>query len=485
MITDAILIPDYNDKKNPGKLKSYVESQKDSRREATDSLQFKQFKNGNTLMCESIGSEGTRSLGKTFDILFADEVQDMTELAIAKTTKCLTRAQFGPQPGGVQVYFGTPRQKGTFFHRMWESSDQRRFYLGCSNCKKFFLLYTPESDRWEKEIWLYGNVVKCTHCGEEQDKVEALERGKWIPMPGRENAKFVGFHFNQLFIPEFTKEAIIKQKPENDPLSSDITYNNEVLGEFHSGQGMPITFEEIYNNCRDANRAMVKSIPAGEKTSYLGVDFGGKPNIDNSTKGKSFSCGLILTVDNQERFIVDYAEKIKDNSLDGKLSFVERMFRTYSIRSAMGDIGFAEDISGELKKIYGDKYKTVRSSGSVSGGVKYNKDELEVVIERDKAIEEMFTLLRKGAIRFPWASYENIIWLVKQCCSMESRIVERKGELHTTFLKGKLQNDGLMALIYAYLAYKFDKTKGFKMTTFAADRSNLPKPVLAYIPKFK
>lgn len=483
MIHESLPIPDYGDKGHSGKIKPYIEAQKDSSREATDALRYKQFKNGNTLWCESIGSEGTRILGRTFDVFFCDEVQDMTEAAIGKAIKCLTRAQFGPQPGGVQIYFGTPRQKGTFFHRMWEESDQRRYYLGCKNCGNFFLLYTPESNRWEDEIWLYENVVKCPSCGEEQDKVEAIERGKWIPSPGKENAKFVGFHFNQLFIPEFTKEKILKEKPNVSPINSEIIYNNEVLGEFHSGQGMPITFEEIYNNCRDANRAMVKSIPLGEKVSYLGVDWGGKPDLDGGKRGKSFSCGVILTVDHQERFIIDYAEKLKDNSLTGKIDFVEKMFRLFSIRSAVGDIGFAEDLSGDLKGIYGEKYKTARNSAMVSGGVKYNKEELEIVIDKDKAIEEMFSMLRKGQIRFPWASYENIIWLVRQCCSMESKVVERRGEPYTTYVKGKLQNDGLMALIYAYFAYKYDKTKGFKMSTHSAERSILPKPVLVYLPK--
>lgn len=483
MINDSLVVPDFEDKRNSGKLKPYIQAQKNSLRDATDTLFYKQFKNGNTLWCESIGNEGKRVLGRTFDICFFDEVQDMTEVAIGKTIKCLTRAQYGPQPGGVQVYFGTPRQKGTFFYRIWEQSDQRRYYLRCHSCKDYFLLYTPGSDKWEEEIWLYENVVKCPSCGEEQNKVDAVERGKWIPTPGREDMPFVGFHFNQLFIPEFTKEVIVKEKPENNPLNSEVTWNTEVLGEFYSGAGMPITFEEIYNACRDPNRAMVKFIPQGEKVSYLGVDWGGKPDIDGVKRGQSFSCGVILTVDHQERFEIQFATKLKQVDFESKKSFVESMFRLYDVRSAMGDIGFAEDLSGELKKIYGEKYRTVRSSSMVSGGVKYNKDELEVVIDKDRAISEMFDMLRKGKIRFPWASYEKIIWLVKHCCSMESKVVMRQGMPHQTYVKGKIQNDGLMALIYAFLAYKFDKTRGFKISPHMAEKSLLPKPTLAYIPK--
>lgn len=483
MISSSKAVPDYNDPRHPGKIKAYVKSQLDASRDSADTLQFKQFKRGNTLWCESIGNEGTRVLGRTFDICFFDEVQDMTELAISKTIKCMTRAQHGVQPGGVQVYFGTPRQKGTFFHRIWEQSDQRRYYLRCAECGNYFLLYTPGSDKWEEDIWLYENIVKCQSCGHEQDKIEAVERGKWIPTPGREGSPFVGFHFNQLFIPEFTKEVIIQQKPENNPLNSEITWNTEVLGEFHSGQGMPITFEEIYQHCRDPKRSMKKIILPGEKVSYLGIDWGGKPDIDGIKRGQSFSCGVVLTVENDELFLIDYAEKLKKLDLENKIEFVDRMFRIYGIRSAMGDIGFAEDLSNELKKIYGEKYKTVRNSGMVSGGVKYNRDELEVVVEKDKIITEVFDLMRRGRIRFPWASFERIAWLIRHCCSMESKIKERQGQPYQTYVKGKEQNDGLMALISAYLAYKFDKTRGFKLDPNRPKGFMLPRPTLAYVPR--
>lgn len=485
MINSSIPIPDFNDKRNPGTIKPYVKAQKDSIRESTDSLFYKQFKDGNTLWCDSLGSDCSRIIGRTFDVLFFDEVQDMTELSISKATKCLTRAQHGPQPGGVQVYFGTPRQKGTFFYRLWEQSDQRRYYLRCLDCNKYFLLYTPGSDKWEKEIWLYENIIKCPSCGYEQEKIEAIEKGKWIPTPGRENSHFVGFHFNQLFIPEFTKEIILKEKPEVNPTNSEITYNNEVLGEFHSGEGMPITFEEIFSNCRDPERAMSKQIIQGEKVTYLGIDWGGKPDIDGVKRGQSFSVGVVLSIEHDKKFNIEYAAKLKKLGLDDKKDFVDSMFKLYGIRSAMGDIGFAEDISNELKKEYGDKYKTVRNSSMVIGGVKYNRDELEIVVDKDKIIEEVFDLLRKGNIRFPWASIENIAWLVKHCCSMESRIVSRQGQPHQTFVKGKMQNDGLMAIIYAYLAYKFDKTCGFKMNTSIMKGSGILKPVLAYVPKLK
>jgi hypothetical protein len=151
----------------------------------------------------------------------------------------------------------------------------------------------------------------------------------------------------------------------------------------------------------------------------------------------------------------------------------------------MGDIGFAEDLSGELKRIYGDKFKTVRNATTVSGGVKYNKEELEIVVEKDRIINEVFNLLRHGQIRFPWASYERLAWFVRHCCSMESRTTIRNGMPYQMYVKGKEQNDGFMALIYAYMAYKFDKTCGFRVSPNAPNGGRLPKPILAFLPNLK
>jgi hypothetical protein len=66
---------------------------------------------------------------------------------------------------------------------------------------------------------------------------------------------------------------------------------------------------------------------------------------------------------------------------------------------------------------------------------------------------------------------------------MESKVVMRQGQPHQTYLKGKIQNDGFMALMYAYLAYKFDKTRGFKINVETPNNMIFPRPVLAYVPK--
>ena len=96
---------------------------------------MKQF-NAGTLWIDSLGSDGDRIRGMTADIIFFDEVQDMFGHAIGNATKILTAAKYGPVGQGVQVYFGTPKQKGSYFSTIWDMSDQRYYHLGCINCNE-------------------------------------------------------------------------------------------------------------------------------------------------------------------------------------------------------------------------------------------------------------------------------------------------------------------------------------------------------------
>ncbi len=74
----------------------------------------------------------------------------------------------------------------------------------------------------------------------------------------------------------------------------------------------------------------------------------------------------------------------------------------------------------------------------------------------------MFDLMKKGLIRFPYGDYEKIEWLISHCCSMEIKTTaNRVNEPVSRYVKGSTPNDGFMALMNAYLAYKFDKTNGF------------------------
>lgn len=240
-----------------------------------NSLSFKQFANGNHLFIDSTGLGGDRLRGRTADVIIFDEIQDMLNEAVGNSVSMLNQSKYGPPTQGVQIYVGTPKKKGSDFYKLWQASSQQYYYLGCEKCKKHFPLYTPESDKWE-ETWLHGMTVQCTHCKFQQDKIEAVERGKWIGSkdPNDPSCKLIGFHINQLFMPMVSKEDVINQKPGIHPTKTERQFKNEIMGEFYHGDSSPLELSELIEVCGEPERKFTKMFSPGEKEIVvMGIDY--------------------------------------------------------------------------------------------------------------------------------------------------------------------------------------------------------------------
>jgi len=482
--------------KGNGAPKTYIEKELDTSSPANNNLHFKKFLGDNQLEIESTGPDGNRLRGRTTDCILADEVQDIPQIALGAITKTLTKAQYGKSAQGIQVYFGTPKQKGTAYYNMWMKSTQQYYHLKCEECESYFPLYRPDVE-WES-IWLYGYIVKCTECGHEQDKRVAAESGKWISFRAdEEEAKYVGFHVNQLYMPDFTREMIDAQRPENNPINTERIYQNEVLGEFYDGEAATITKEEIHEKCSDKRKFARIITRIDNRKVYAGFDWGQRGNLDQLAgrqRGQSYSCAVILTAENKNLFHIQFATKMKSADPGHKVEVVEEMFRRYSINMAVGDIGDAHDLTHILQRKWPDTFLASRAAPNVNGHIKY-EDEIfpkEIVFERNYYISELIGLLKNGNIKFPYGSYEKVMWLVEHCASMDVKVnINRSGDPVKTYIKGPTPNDGFMALLNAYIAYKFDITQGFQIShpkglKFDNAKRNKGVPaLLGYMPKWK
>lgn len=445
---------------------------------AVDNLAMKQFNTG-TLWIESLGFDADRIRGMTCDIAFFDEVQDMVDLAIGNASKILTAAKYGPVGSGVQVFFGTPKERNSHFYKIWEMSDKRYYHLGCEKCKGTYPFYLPEDDRWQ-EIWVEKFTIECPLCQHRQHKTVAIESGKWVST-GPKDAKFVGFHINQLYIPYFSKENILDLMPKNNPAQTERLWNNEVVGEFYSGSGLPLTKQDIYDNCRDQDRKFSSSCSSKNKVTYMGVDWGGKSDNKGAIGGQSFSCVVVISVTHDGTILVEHAHKLRENSFDFKKETIKEIYRRFDITRGVSDWFFGQDVVNDLQVMLRERFLGAQGSGSLSKPMKYRKDEMIVSYNKDLLIEEIFTLFKKGKIRMPWASYEKIEWLIDHCTSMEMRHKTVGGQPMKTYVKGTIPNDGLMALMYAYMAYKFDLTEGFTIKPGITEKLTMPVPILAKI----
>jgi ssDNA-binding Zn-finger/Zn-ribbon topoisomerase 1 len=423
--------------------------------------------------------------------LIAHNCQDMSPTAIGVAQKTLVAAKYGPPGAGIQVYFGTPKAKGSYFEvGLWNQSDKRYYFLGCTNkdCAHYFMLSTPGTEEWKK-IWLFGQTIKCPKCGNEEDKRVLVENGKWMPTEERNKdgteKKFVGYHISQLYVPYLDKNYILNQHPENNKASSERIYYNEALGEFYSGNDMPITRDEIYEKCRDSERMFSRTINPNDRKTWMGVDWGGKVDGENGSTGQSYSCVVVISADSSGTLSVEFAYRMKSGDFQHKMEFIKSMYKNYGLNLAVADWGYGHDICTELQKIYGNKFLSAATFQNMNKNTTYEKDILQLKWNKDYYIEEMYDLMRKGKIRFPWKSFENVDWLVEHIASMEIVHSEKNGMPKKMYQKGTLPNDGFMALIYAYLAYKFDVSRGFTINANNPTQSALPIPRLAYVPKLR
>jgi len=419
--------------------------------------------------------------------LIAHNCQDISGTAISNATKMLTTAKYGKVGDGVQVYFGTPKKKGSDYFKMWNASSQQYYHLGCEKCKQFFPLYTPESDDWEK-IWLYGFIVKCTHCGHEQDKRPAAERGKWVATKSEEDCPIIGFHINQLYMPDFTKEKILSEKPGIHPVATERSYRNEVLGEFFQGDSSPISPEEIRELCGDVERKMRASIRMEEDLIVtMGIDYGLKSNLEemvdvnkSTVQGQSYSTAVILTARGPQLLSIEFCTKFKRNDEESKKTLIDQLMRQYSVKLAIGDIGFSQEFSEKLHIAYGDRYLVSRAQGTVNGHIKYLKEVFpkEIVFQKNFYYTELIEQLKGGRIRFPLGDYEKIAWLIQHCSNNDIKpSLSRNGDPTIQYIKSG-PNDGFAALLNAYIAYKFIVSNGLTLNNAFTVHGETPKPLI-------
>lgn len=457
--------------KKTGKAKSYMQALIDTSSQMNDSSQFKQFLGGSHLFIESAGLDGSRMRGKSLDALFFDEVQDIPGAAIGNSLKTLSKSKYGPIGEGIQLYFGTPKQKGSDFDLMWQTSSQQYYFLGCEKCEKHFPLYTPGSNDWES-VWIHTFVVRCTHCGHEQDKIKATERGKWVATKNLNECKMIGFHINQLYIPEFPKEKIIAEKPENHPINTERAFQNEVLGEFFSGDTGIMTTDKIRDNCGDPGRKFRASISSNEnKLVFMGLDIGAKNDLAQLTdkkgaaQGQSYSTAVIISVEGPHILNIEYATKLKKNDWAYKKGAIEELMKKYSVNLAVCDLGFAQDLNEILQTEMGNKFLSSMATNKLIEHIKFNDQIFPKVItfEKDFYYAELYEQMKKGHIRFPLGNYEQILWLIQHISNNEIRpSISRSGEVMPHYIKAGI-NDGFCALLNAYLAYKFHISNGFKI----------------------
>ena len=167
-----------------------------------------------------------------------------------------TRLQHSPYK--YEHYFSHPSAQGTGIDRYWERSNQRHWFVSCSNpgcCREQYLSW-PESIDEER-----GQFV-CKFCkGELSDNDR--RRGRWIAR--YKDREYSGYWIPLLICPWVSAREILSYKKDK----SEEYFANKVLGIPYTGGGNKLTRQHFFQNLTEENL-----YPETNERCVMGLDTG-------------------------------------------------------------------------------------------------------------------------------------------------------------------------------------------------------------------
>ena len=243
----------------------------DVKRSVDTSLYFEGSNSGDALYSVPIG------------LLVVDEVDRCVQDALDAAEHRLDGAE-----DPVAVYVSTPTVPSVGVSKLWDESDQKRWFVRCPRCEWRGPLDgdVPELERWDLVDWPGKPVIpeaadswsvaesvalRCPGCGvawAEAERLAAVDGGAWVAgIPG---AKISGYAINQFCSPTQTPADIVyryfRAKADINPERLR-QFTNQVLGIPFVGEAEGITREMVLD----------LAVPARAREDYghcLGADPG-------------------------------------------------------------------------------------------------------------------------------------------------------------------------------------------------------------------
>jgi len=248
---------------------------KDARsRDSGNTILHKTFSGGHLT---AAGSNSPASLAsRPIRILLCDEVDAYAPSAGAEGDPLkLAATRTAAFWNAKRIYISSPRLKGSPMFRLWERSDQRRYFVPCPECGEHQWLKWTQV-KWQKDeagkALPETAVYECEHCGagwNDVQRAQAVRRGEWrATAPFRGTA---GFHVNALAAPWESRrlQKLVEQwlEAQGNPELLKV-FCNTVLAEWWSEQGDTVDETGLLER-REKYSA---PIPAGAAVLTIGVD---------------------------------------------------------------------------------------------------------------------------------------------------------------------------------------------------------------------
>lgn len=343
----------------------------------------------------SAWAEGDSLRGIAGDMVFFDEVQDITQTAIESIEKSVSHSEIkheATELNGRCFYTGTPKQKGSYYDRvLWGQSDQKKWSVCCEQCGHVQFMTMKNimlsEEGTEKERRYFG----CLGCATELNR----ENGEWIATKPH-NKMYSGYLFTQLNMSWISANQIFRDYTTMDAM----TFANEVLGEFYSGNEQPLSYEDVFA-CTDRSLRLKKSslVP-----TVMGVDYG--------SGGKSKT---IITIGHtqlhrgKKKLVIDYIENCPIDNHEELIRHLMNLHERFLVEKIVGDIGYGSFESQKLFEIYGReamscRYVTYANDPKKREYKGHNNNTLQV--DRTFSMDRLIDAFKREEIVLPYPDKE-------------------------------------------------------------------------------
>jgi hypothetical protein len=408
---------------------------------------FKQFDSKCNLYLYSCWAEGDAIRGIAAQRVYLDEVQDVTTNARETVSECLGHAK-----GGGQMYhFGTPKNSGSEFHRLWDLSDKKEWFLPCDSCG---LEQKMTVNNIYKEDDNKPGYFGCRKCKKELKR----DTGRWLAENPQEKPHYSGYHITQLMCSWITADQILYKRATY----SDQKFKNEVLGEFHNIFGKTLDLQNIMD-CTDSERKLDDKGHPGP--NYMGVDWGSGNN--------SFSVITIIGPEEVEdefgkkeiKLVYRFVKKYAASGYGAVMKDMHKLHDAYNCQNMVIDIGDARRQFKELLVEYPNTVSACQYVLALKNPYRWDKKTRIHTVDRSYHIEKVIDLFHKKNIIIPYDNFtikvtDRLMWLFEHLTSLEAEFVEpSSGNTGYTRYLHSNPDDGFQSLVYAWMAYEKRKVK--------------------------
>lgn len=359
----------------------------------------------------SAWADGDALRGIAGDMVFFDEVQDITQTAIESIEKSVSHSEITDsvtELNGRCFYTGTPKQKGTYYDRvLWSQSDRKKWSVTCEECghAQFMEMKNimTSDEGTDKERKYFG----CLSCEAELER----ENGEWIST-APQNKNYSGYLFTQLNMSWISANQIWRDFETMDAM----TFANEVLGEFYSGHAQPLSYEDVLK-CTDKTLRLKKS---STTETVLGVDYGsgGKSKTIIIIGHQAFHRG-------KKKLIIDYMENCPIDNHEELVSHIMSLREQFNCTKIMGDIGYGSYEAQKLYEAYGREATAVRYVSYVNNPKKreYNGN-FTLQVDRTYSMDRSIDMFHKEEVVVPYGKPEEVEFFFDHWTALEMKFTE-------------------------------------------------------------